>query len=274
MRRICRHRRVGLVACGLGLFVFGGGFEPVSVYGASPASEGDEVTTAPADTGAVREGSRREGRRRGGGWMKEDFPGGPGPGPGGGPGFMRGHGPGLGEDEGPWGRRAMDEDEIDELMSFVEQHLPDLYETLDRARTLDPMAFRHMLRRVRGMMDRFRFADPKIRETMIAEYKVKMAIRRLKKDYYRATSEERESIKVELRAQIEKQFTYRQQRLVQEIARLRERLDEQSRRLAEQEKDKQRLIDEELSEMLDGLKDRVHSRERGRHREHQRGDGR
>ena len=81
-----------------------------------------------------------------------------------------------------------------------------------------------------------------------------MEIFALQRDYRQATSEsEKASIKTALRAELVKRFGYRQQRTKLEIESLRKRLDEEAKRLEESEKNKEKLINDELQKNIDRI---------------------
>jgi predicted transcriptional regulator len=63
---------------------------------------------------------------------------------------------------------------------------------------------------------------------------------------------QRAAVRTEIRKLLEERFELRLQRLENEVAELRRRLDEQTARLAEQDRDKNRVVQQELDRLLDG----------------------
>jgi len=147
-------------------------------------------------------------------------------------------------------------EETEEMMAFAKQYFPELYEALERARKSDPIAFRRILHRSRGMIARFLEADPPLREALIAEHKATVALQKLQRDYqFASSSDKRDHLKAQMRAELENRFKCRQERLKLEIAQLRQRLEEQARRLEEQQSNQAQLIEREFNEMIARLEE-------------------
>jgi hypothetical protein len=141
-----------------------------------------------------------------------------------------------------------------ELLDLARQHFPRIYERLIRARQNDPAAFRRMWRRVSSNLVRLqeiKKRDPQLAQKLIVQQQAEMEIFDLRQSYKAASSEaERARIRTEVRNQLEIKFNARIERLKAEAADLRRRLDEQARRLADQERSKDQLIDKELEQVL------------------------
>ncbi|UCD28133.1 MAG: hypothetical protein JSV03_13710, partial [Planctomycetota bacterium] len=103
-----------------------------------------------------------------------------------------GRGPGHGRERDHGGfRDFMTSTEVDKLMDFLKQQIPDLYEQLRLARETDPRSFWRMLRRIGEPIYhiyRIYQRDPELAKVMIAEHKVQMEIFALQRDYREAIS--------------------------------------------------------------------------------------
>ncbi|HQE26275.1 MAG TPA: hypothetical protein PL151_00830 [Phycisphaerae bacterium] len=188
------------------------------------------------------------------------LPGPPGHGLGvrGGPGGRRlgPGGPGRGPQGGPDDGSQLRPDEIDEFLDFARQHFPPLHDQLARARREDPRLFRQMLRQIGPPMTRLMRLwrdDPVEAERIIQIQQIEMRIREQHRKFQSLRSEaEKNAVRAEIRELLEKRFRLRLQRLENEVADLRRRLDEQTARLAEQNRNRDRLVEEELDRLLEG----------------------
>lgn len=144
--------------------------------------------------------------------------------------------------------------EVDSLLAFTREHFPRMHQRLQRVREADPVAFRQMLRRLRGPLARLQEVekrDPRLAARMIEQQKLEMEIFELRRQHRAAyTTEERARIESEIRERIGQKFNARMGRLKFEIAELRRRLDEQTKRLAGQEERREQLIEKEYRELM------------------------
>jgi DNA-binding transcriptional MerR regulator len=156
-----------------------------------------------------------------------------------------GRGPGNERDDREFGPRP---EELERFLDFTREHFPRVHEKLVQARSDDPQAFRQMLWRVGPPMMRLvRLArdNPKEAERLILLQKLEMQIHETRDQYRNAkTDDERNKIRTEMRGLIEQKFDARQERLKAEIEELRKRLDEQDKR-------KQQIIDDEIGKALE-----------------------
>lgn len=208
------------------------------------------AASAPADDAAdaaARGGARR---RLNDGPRRRDAGGAPGAGPRRGERVRPGPPPG--------GDEPLAEAEIDEIMRFAHDNFPQIFERLERLRRANPREFQRILRRIHGqfkpIMD-LRQSDPKSAEKAIH---LQIAIFNLVEDFRRANSEgDKARIKSEVAARLRERFDLRQDRARQEIENLRKRLDEQERRLAEREQNKEEFLRQELERTLKGQRSRL-----------------
>jgi predicted phage tail protein len=98
--------------------------------------------------------------------------------------------------------------------------------------------------------------DPELAKKMIAEQKTQMALEQLGRQYRNSTDpKEREQLKARIREQMALRSDMRLERLRNEIRNLQRRLDEAKEDLADQEKNKQALIDKKLEAFLSAPED-------------------
>lgn len=144
--------------------------------------------------------------------------------------------------------------EVDPLLAFTREHFPRMHQRLQRVREADPVAFRQMLRRLRGPLARLQEVeqrDPRLAARMIEQQKLEMEIFELRRQHRAAyTAEERARIESDIRERIGQKFNARMERLKFEVAELRRRLDEQTKRLAGQEERREQLIEKEYRELM------------------------
>ncbi len=147
-------------------------------------------------------------------------------------------------------------EEVDEFLQFTREHFPEVHEQLLRARQHDGREFRQMLRRLGPPMlhlMRLWRNDPEEAERIIQIQKVEMQIREQKHRYDEAdNSERRAAARSELQQLLDRKFDLRQERLKAEISDLRRRLDEQTRRLSDQDARKRQIIEGELKRLFEG----------------------
>ena len=168
-----------------------------------------------------------------------------------------GLGPGAGERlAGPGqGEAALRPQEIEEFMAFLRQHFPELHDRLARARREDPRMFRQLIRQAAPpivQLMRIAREDPQLAKMIMEVQRVEMRIHALTRRYHETVSEaQRSAFRDQLRALIEQRYDKRVERLRAEIEALRHRLDAEQRRLAQQDANRARIIEDELKKVLD-----------------------
>ncbi len=144
-------------------------------------------------------------------------------------------------------------EQVDRLMGFIKENLPQFHERLAAARQNNPAAFRLMIHQAARRLFpivRMKFENPELAEKMIAEFKAQIVIDDLTQRYRKASRAEREQLKPQLRQHVATRFDMRLERLRIEIRNLQRRLDEAKQELTDQEENKQELIDERLDDLL------------------------
>jgi len=169
--------------------------------------------------------------------------------------FERGKfaGPG-GPGRGRYGRFFEPEQER-RVLEFVKEHFPNVWERIEKQRRGNMEKFRYTLREFGPAILRLMDAmsrNPELGKVMMEDYKLELEIRDLIRRYHAeaATSDEKDSLKSQLRELLARQFDVRQQRRKLEIEALQKRIDEQKKRIQERERNKQALIDSELFRRL------------------------
>jgi hypothetical protein len=143
--------------------------------------------------------------------------------------------------------------EMDRLMKFTGEIFPPIHERLEQLRRANPQAFQTAARRIYGrlktMMD-MKQTNPAAAEKLIEDERLQMVIVGLAERYRNARSdEERALLKSEIETRLQERFDRRQKRTRALIERLRERLDEQERQLAEREQNRGELLRQEFNRM-------------------------
>lgn len=94
--------------------------------------------------------------------------------------------------------------------------------------------------------------NPKEAKQLILIQKLEMQIHEVREQYRNAkTDDERNKIRTEMRGLIEQRFDARQLRLKADTDDLRRKLDEQTKRHADQEQRKQQIIDDEVGKAFE-----------------------
>lgn len=209
-----------------------------------------EAETAPLPRGGP-------GARGGAGRRLGSGPGGPGAGMGRGrdgaprhDGLWRG-----GEGGWPEDPTALEPHEVDAFLAFAKEHFPSLHDQLVRARQSDPRVFRQLLRRAGPPMARLMHLwreDPDEAARVIRLQRIEMELRQQAQRHHGLNDpQQRAAVEREMRELLTERFELRLAGLEREIDELRRRLDEQVERLAQQNQDKQRIIDEEFERILE-----------------------
>jgi hypothetical protein len=166
------------------------------------------------------------------------------------------------ETEDDWTRRPaaqpdepLTPEQVDRIMSFTRENFPGIHERLSRLREVAPADFQQMIRRARqplaAMLDA-QTRDPQLARQMIAEQRLRMEIDELARRYQRASRAEQGVLREQIADRLRERFDVEQNRLRGQINQLRRRLDEQERRLEHREEQKEGLLDQELSGILQG----------------------
>lgn len=201
-------------------------------------------------------GERRGGMRAGRNAPDDDLPlGGPDD------SLLDGRPPGpLGPDDGasppPFERgRALRPGDIDDLLAFIKMNFPEMHTHLQQARQESPRDFIKMLRNIGPPMlhlMRLSKEDPAAAEQIIEIQRVELQIRMLRRHYHDVRDEdERAAVRAEVRELVARRFDLRIERVRSEIAEMRRRLDEQTRRLAEEESHKSAIVESELADVFE-----------------------
>ena len=152
------------------------------------------------------------------------------------------------------GDASLTDEQIDRLMKFMERNFPNMYVRLARVRDRDPAQFRKMIHRVaRPMLPMLKAAaeNPELAERMIAEHQSQLRIQELKETFTKTQDPaEKARIREQMRQQMVAAFDLRIDRLRMEVRQLQKRLDDAKGHLGDQERNKQRLIDQRLTDML------------------------
>jgi hypothetical protein len=166
-----------------------------------------------------------------------------------------GVGPDLGGDE-PAGMSDpfLTNEQIDRLMSFMQTNFPVMHDRLARMRQRDPALFQkriHQTARVLFPMVRAASENPELARKMVAEHQAQLALQELKEKYSKAREPaEQAKIREEMRQQMDVAFEARIERIRIEVKQLQKRLDRATQDLANQERDKEKLISSRLSDMI------------------------
>lgn len=188
-----------------------------------------------------------------------------GPGLGGGPGAGMGRNrDGVPRREGRWrggeglwpdDPTALEPEELDAFLAFAKEHFPSLHDRLVRARQSDPRVFRQLLRRAGPPMARLMHLwreDPDEAARVIRLQRIEMELRQQAQRRHGLNDpQQRAAVEQGMRELLTERFELRLAGLEREIDELRRRLDEQVERLAQQNQDKQRIIDEEFERLLE-----------------------
>ena len=245
----------GLAAIGLGALA--GADKPQAEPGRPPGS--GSAASRPADKAnfagkaATRPAGERPpaGERGRWGWWREHMEGAEGDrwhGPGGFEG-----GPQHGGPDGP----VLTTQEKEELLAFVRDRFPELYQRLKRFQDTDPDACGRAVRRLAMPMHHMMRAtknDPQLADMMIAEHRVELELDDLQGHYAALTSDaDRQQTRSRTRQLIEKRFDLRLQRLEMEIRNMQKRLDQAQSHLTQQAASRPQLIDAEVKRMVNRL---------------------
>ncbi len=146
------------------------------------------------------------------------------------------------------GENFLTNDQTDRLMALAKDAFPQLHERLTIARENNPRLFRQMIVRVSRYaipILKAKADNPELAEKMIAEHRAQMAVEELTQQYRAATdSARRDQLRIQIREQLEAKFDARLEKLRIEIRSLQRRLDDAKENLAQQERNKQKLLDE------------------------------
>ncbi len=154
---------------------------------------------------------------------------------------------------GLWKR--MSEDERGELLGFIEQHFPTMFEELERTQGRHIDRFERRMKRIAPDMRHLMEAmdtHPKRAVLMIRERRLDIRIQRLTSKYH-ATQDQtkRRELRGEIRALFRKAVECRHDRRGVEIRELEERIAELKRRHQARAKAREKIIERELQERLD-----------------------
>lgn len=148
---------------------------------------------------------------------------------------------------------TLTDEQIDRLMTFLQRNFPVMHDRLARMRERDPANFKRLIHRAaRTMFPMVRLAaeNPELGEKMIAEHKAQLKVQELRDRYARTREPEKAAIREELRQQVDIAFEARMDRLRFEVKQLQKRLDQAKDNLANQEKNKQQMIQDRLADLL------------------------
>lgn len=151
------------------------------------------------------------------------------------------------------GENFLTNDQIDRLMMLAKESFPQLYEILASARENNPRLFQQKIVKVSRYaipILKAKADNPELAEKMIAEQRAQMAIDELTRQY-RATTKpaRRDQLRIQIREQLEAKFDARLEKIRIEIRSLQRRLDDAKEHLAQQERNKQKLLDETTSNL-------------------------
>ena len=152
--------------------------------------------------------------------------------------------------------RPLNDHDIDDVLAFTKQEFPLLHDRLVSTRDQQPRRFQMMMRRVGPpMLHMRRLKDdrPEFFDKMVQQHRTEFAIFDLAEQHAEATSDtEREQIRKQLRERVAEGFAHRLERLRYEIQEFEQRLGRMREALADQEANKDELIDGHLDKILSG----------------------
>jgi hypothetical protein len=161
--------------------------------------------------------------------------------------------PRFGHRPGPHG--DFDPKQMEEFMEFARAEFPLLYKHMKQARERHPGGWRQKFagpfgKRI-GELMRLRHENPELAEVVIAQHRHEVVVADLHRQYRQArTTEERDAIAAEIRSELETGFELRLKRLEIEIAQLQRRLHEARRSLADQELNRDKMIEAHIQKLL------------------------
>lgn len=147
--------------------------------------------------------------------------------------------------------------QIERLMNFLKENLPELHQRLEELGGQDEEALRRRVHRIAPRiieMARTKHEDPPLGELMIEEFRLDTDIFELVRRYRAATDASfKNQARQQLEALVAKQFEVHHARQVMQLERLEGRLAAQRQRLQEENDNRDRIIARRLNRVLEGL---------------------
>lgn len=147
---------------------------------------------------------------------------------------------------------ALPPEQLDEMMAFLKEHMPELHQRLDRLRSESRPASQRLIGSTWQLYNRVRNYPPEIQTAAISRHQLNVSIFQAVADYQQAPPAEKETRRTRIRELLAKQFEHDQvvkeyevKRLTQQLANLRAELEERS-------KSRDRIIQERLDSVLQG----------------------
>ncbi len=160
------------------------------------------------------------------------------------------HGPPPGR--GHRQRRAeLNEEEIEEVLDFIQTHWPEYHSRLLDVRENNPRRFRMMIRAAAHRMEQFEGMSEEEREARIRLSKVKVEIYRLSAAYREANNETTQNaLREEIRQSVAEAFDLDQKLREYGLARLEAQLRELRKELQSRTQRREEIIDERVNDIL------------------------
>lgn len=178
-------------------------------------------------------------------------------------GPMRPGGPADGPPDRPFPDRPprpLTAKQIDETMSFIQEHFPIAHRLLSGLQMRNPRLFRRRLQHIAPRIMEMQRAvndDPPIGRLLIADFRLESEIIELRHKYRLTDDAEKQAqIRNKLQDAIGKQFDVQIQRQKLTLNRLEKRLDAQRQRLDRQSDRRDQIVNDRLKDALTGPLDR------------------
>jgi hypothetical protein len=148
-------------------------------------------------------------------------------------------------------RRELNEEEIEEVLDFIQAHWPEYHSRLLDVRENNPRRFRMMIRAAAHRMEQFEGMSEQEREARIRQSKVKVEIYRLSAAYREADNETtKNALREEIRLRVAEAFDLDQKLREYGLARLEAQLRELRKELQSRAERREAIIAEHMEDIL------------------------
>lgn len=149
--------------------------------------------------------------------------------------------------------RALTDADEDQIIKFVEQHMPQHHQRLLDLRDTNPRRYRMTLRFLWPRVQRLRAMPEATRKAHLREVQIKVQLYKTTRAYQTAESEgEKLQIKQDLRTLLGEQFNLEQTLQAYRLKQLQEQLKRLQEELEHRNANRQKIIDQRLEDLLSG----------------------
>jgi DNA repair exonuclease SbcCD ATPase subunit len=148
------------------------------------------------------------------------------------------------------GRDGMGEKEIEEVMAFLKNNLPELHERMERLRETNKRRFHMMMRRMWPRMRDLMNLPQEVRQAHIRDSQLKIKVFRAARNLQEAdTTEQKNKYRKQLQKLLAEQFDVEQKVRQYRLKQLEEQLDHLKKNLEQREKDRDKIIADRLKRL-------------------------